>query len=96
MYFFVGTARLELAASNAHGTRPLSLRKHEVELWIKAEESRLASEVEARREAREDAMLASSKTSVRWAMYAAIAAVIAIAIANIDQIIGLIAGTPFP
>ena len=105
-------ARLEVATTDLHGSTPHSVRKGLVIDWANAEESRLAAESEARREAREEdirssakealsiakdanriasSALAASRSTSRWAMYAAIVATIALAISIREDILALIA-----
>lgn len=60
-------ARLEVATTDIHGSTPQSLRKKLVLDWADAEDSRLAEEAEARREAREERTLAITVSALEIA-----------------------------
>ena len=90
-------ARLEVATTDLHGSTPYSVRKLAVMQWVEAEESRLASEADARREIREDAIvsisrkaLATSRSARTIAMIAMVLATIIAAVQAKDQIIWLL------
>lgn len=87
----------EMAKGDGRLGRPGSQVREEIEHWLrlKAEERALASS--AKRDAREEETLSIAReanrialAASRWAMYAAIIAITAIAIATKDQILALI------
>jgi hypothetical protein len=94
-------ARLELATSDVHGSRPDSLRKREVMTWIEAAEAQQLADSEQGREKREEEANSnarksaeSANRSARYAMYTAVVAIVAAAISIKDQLLALAFGTP--
>ena len=79
--------RLEMAKGDGRMGRPSSPVREEIEHWLKAKEAERALASSSKRDAREAETLAIAKEAnriasraERWAMYAAIAAVIALSI----------------
>ena len=62
--------------------------------WFNQLSERRADAAEAKRAAREAAMLSAMRAASRWAMYAAITATVALIAATKDQIIALLTGQP--
>ena len=78
---------LEMAKGEGRLGRPSSQVREEVEHWVEREKIKLASTAAATRDAREEETLSIARDAnniasraERWAMYAAIAAVIALII----------------
>ena len=83
---------LELSKGDGRLGRPGSVLREDIEHWLRLKETERASASAAIRDAREEATLAIAKeanniarSASRWAMYAAIAAVIALIISVINS-----------
>ena len=92
---------LEMAKGDGRLGRPGSVLREDIEHWLRLKESERNLTSSAKRDAREEATLSIAKeandiarSASRWAMWAAISAIIAIAIAiaTKDQMLALIIG----
>lgn len=81
---------LEMAKGDGRLGRPGSVLREDIEHWLRLKETERALTSSAKRDAREEETLSIARKASRWALWANIIAVIAIAIAIKDQIISLV------
>lgn len=81
---------LEMAKGDGRLGRPGSVVREDIEHWLRLKETERALAYSAKRDAREEETLSIARNASRWALWANIIAIIAIAIAIREQIFSLI------